>query len=217
MPATKRKRYRGKKGRGKAPASKYVTHSQLSKALSTNVENYRYSRGWYQQSVDSTGTVTDLTALIMPFTGASGNNQDRKGLSARLKSLSIVGHFYNADAYNDFRLVLLIWKPSNLGSTITWNHIVEDPATAITSPYNEEQRKSVRILFDRRYRTIDTTKPITDVNIHLYGSRLSNIASMFHSDTSNAGENHLYLAVVSDSSAVSHPLFGNHLTAKWVD
>jgi hypothetical protein len=132
----------------------------------------------------------------------------RIGRTVRLKGVEVQGNIARADDTNNIRLILFTWHPNNTTAP-TWNPdiISRGISTGITNPVD------LYALYQQLYNPTAFTihhDRIISVTLDKDQCPFRMAESFNHQVTFNTtaltGLHHLYLFVISDSGAVSHPV-----------
>lgn len=207
MPPRKNKYYKKPKSSSVAAIARRVAKSTLKKEV-----ELKHAYGNLNTTASTTMTLSNLTVGIA--LGTSDTNA-RVGDKITLKYMNIGFNFAVADTTNIMRVLLFQW---NRNSDPTASEIFEDTSTIgqLTGALCRDSLNS-KIL-----------KPIREWNICLnanqpnffignkYISLSKNKPVNFIGGGSTA-YNHIYLAYVSDSSAISHPVMQTAFTINYSD
>lgn len=152
-------------------------------------------------NVDWTGLFHNL---CIPAQGDTDVTRD--GDKLNMKKLRLRCSIVQGDSYNNIRIIIFRWKQNNISVTPSASYLIspyQGTAMSPVAPYNWDTKDNTQILYDRVY-TVDTSYPQRMVKINLNLSKLPKVA--FDSGTTG-GNNHLYMFIVSDSSAATHPTY----------
>lgn len=196
-------RWRSKRGRGKAPLSYKQTKAVSTiarRAVRRVSEKKSYRTAVDNQTFDNTtGYVLHLTS-ISQGDGAS----TRDGNSILLRSVQSRFSLYSADATQVIRVIYFQWFPE---STPTVTDILSNTYTGdvnlVNSPYELHARSQFRILADRTYALEGSSNELAIDRIMV--KKFARRMVTFDTTSTTAPINGLYMLVVSDSGAVSHP------------
>lgn len=201
MPYQRKRTYK-KRTAARRPAVRKVVKAELYKQIET-----KYWDGAIEtNTLSSSGLAYYLLSDPNPVTtisqGANGDNY--VGNKMKPTHITIRGRLTAADSYNVCRFVVLqvkgVFVPT--GSSIFQNtYALSAPLLSLNRDYNDRYR----VLADRMI-TVDATDTSKQFKIMIPGKRLYPVS---FSDANGTAENGgLYIVMVSDSSAVSHPSFG---------
>jgi hypothetical protein len=174
-----------------------VTKQQVQSMLGS-VKVRRFWAGTSTATYPSTTTFFDLTAVAV----GTGNNT-RTGQEIHAKKLELDMLFVIADTYNIVRVIFFEWLPSDTSDSPNANEIY---STAYSAG-NNEQYCCTNPLKPSRFKVLRDMTVVLDVAHvaqHKHVSLRLNNRLMFDTGVTT-GRNHVYMAIVSDSSAVSHP------------
>lgn len=161
-------------------------------------------------TIDFNGTVTRLTAVPQGDTDLARDGDQLQLTSWQLRFAFVVG-----DAYNIMRIIIFRWDMDDSEDTPTAPEILFNVGSTNSplSSFNQDsiRQKQMRILYDKLV-TIDTYNPIKVFKIKKRNS--SKIS--FSGGTTN-GTGHLYMLVVSDSGAVTHPAIAYDFKCNFID
>lgn len=193
-----RKYYRRRRRYKKRVTKTYKRYvkRQLSSAIETKISDVQIAAG---TSVSSTMSFTLLNGLTQ------GTNQSQRlGNEVTMIGFRIRGQFVVGDATNLVRMLIIMDKQSN-NTTPAVTDIFQfslDPY----SPINEDQRKRFQIVDDRSFDLSTSWQSCKHINFY---KRVPH--KVYYNGTgatiSNIKKNSLYLCLISDSGAVSHPTF----------
>jgi len=160
----------------------------------------RLVSGGAATSANATTQFADLTAIPV----GTGNNA-RTGTEVKLKELDIKFVCALADTYNFVRFILFEWIPSDSsdgpGASEIFNTNFSSGNNDFFCGINQLRPSRFRILHDQ---TCDL-HAANVIESHHIKMKLGWTCNF---DTgSTTGRNHLYLAYISDSTAVTHPAF----------
>jgi len=170
-----------------------VVNSSLSKE-----QEEKYQVFYLATNVDYSGAIVDVTAISQ---GDADTN--RNGDEIVPKLLSIRGTFVNADSSNAFRLIVFRYKnDTSLTGNPSMTNILNLTAsvTAPLQPYYHDARRTFSILHDSMYVT-DTNNAIRKFNVRIpLGRKAVNFIA-----GNTTGINKIYVGIISDSAASTHP------------
>ena len=183
--------------------------------LITKKEEIKYvDWNFASSSISSTGSTTDLCAI------AQGANQSQRiGNQLRLLSFKIIGNVIAADTTNTIRFVFWTYKQNSGNSTPDLNFVMNYGSSAVSvqpdSQYMYPQKKTYKILHDRMFSLSTAANPIEQYIIRVPVP--PSVADIDFNPGSNTGVNHMFLSVVSDSVAATHPSFTGTIRLFYAD
>jgi len=185
------------KGNKSSSKSKGVTKQQVQSMLGS-VKVKRFWAGTSSTTYPSTTTFTDLSAVTV----GTGNNT-RTGTEITAKKLEINLLFVIADTYNIVRVIVFEWLPSDSSDVPSGGEIF---STAYSSG-NNEQYCLLNPIRPSRFKVLkDITVNLDVAHVSLHRRLAFKMNHKVSFDTGGTtGRNHLYMAIVSDSTAVTHP------------
>lgn len=123
--------------------------------------------------------------------------------------------YTHADATNVIRVIIFQYLEKafptladilQLGTGATANYL---------SPYNFDNSKAYRILYDSTKLVNSVSKPQAHINKYIKLSKARK--DVEYEGSTTVGINRLYMLTMSDSTAVSHPSYMGHVTVKYTD
>lgn len=148
-------------------------------------------------TVSSVGYLLDLTTIPQGDTDTT-----RDGDMLRVSSIQVNFAWAAADAYNICRMVMFQWMPaSSPGSPPALADIFADTTNAVISTFAHDTRKSYRILLDRTC-VVDADDPMKICKMYVYKKFMRNIQ---YAGGTTTGRGNIYVWLVTDSGAVTHP------------
>lgn len=205
-----RRRTYQKRPRAKQSNVRVIARKEAKKVVESQIESKYYDGQLAAVQVDySTGYVASITEN--PAGGSSiVQSVTEFGYIGKVISpthLTVRGYASVGDATNFLR-VMLVQDRTNGIPTIP-NLLQGATIYSVISPLDRTYDDTYRVLYDKLYTLTDVNTPVKAFKIKISGKKL---ARMFFSDASGTVERGgIYLALVSDSAAVSHPL----VTAMW--
>lgn len=181
----------------KAPVPPEIK-AYVKKSISRSVETKRLIT-LVQANPDLAGSATVLSNIIK---GDDGYQRD--GNEVTVQGLDVRGAIYLADTTNFVRVIFFQWHENTAVSVPTPASILESKSGGGT-PWLElpahDERKTYTILSDRTY-TLHSSQPVVRFTEYISARRAKKI-NYIHDANSAIG--HIYVALLSDSGAVSHP------------
>lgn len=187
-----------------------VTKAYVDKAISLHTER-RIDRDTNSISF-STWSASNVSFDHVGFALGDGDG-NRVGQSIKITSMRFHGSVIAADAYNVVRLIAFQWH-SNSSTTPVLDDIFDNSYGISGSVnqvpfafYNKLTKPAYTILYDQMFflgndgaTSLPRVKPF---DIKISGKRLK--TCYYNNVGTTAGINHIYLAGISDSGAVTHP------------
>jgi len=177
----------------------YVTKEQLSKAISSSTEPKIFDLTMNIANVTYAGTIIDLCPVPQGVTEVT-----RIGDELLPKRLEIRMNFINADAYNMYRAIIFRWKQNDTVAP-TVGGIIESSGPSTTQsvyvPLNVNTRSTFEVLYDKTFNTnaVSVANKFVKINLKLAKKKIE------YSFSSTAGQNKIYMLIISDSSTATHP------------
>lgn len=202
------RRYRKKYYRRK---SKLATKTYVKKLIAKESET-KYFDLLAVSNVDASGSLIRLTEVPIGQTDSS-----RIGDKLTMRAFQFRLQFGVADTYNVCRVIIFQWYPNTTLSPPSGNSILSatlGTLTSFMSFYTHDYQNQFHILFDRiMYVDIDRNhqQTITKKINMKYAKKFINFTA-----GSIEGSNHLYMLLLSDSTAATHPGF-NLRSRLWYD
>lgn len=174
----------------------YVTKAQVKRMIARKAELKYFDLVQTATGVSSSGSVWDLSAM----TQAAGLNH-RIGDEITTVWLEIQFASAIADSTNFMRYVVFIWNNDTAGVTPTLAAVLANGNDAQTLQHVVTNAKDTIVLLDVVHKLSAVSNP-TERTRHIIGLKNKIIE---YTDNATTGNKHLYLAAVSDSTAVAHP------------
>lgn len=198
---THKNHYGRKKRHGKKPSKRLTQQvNQIIAAKEAKEVELKYRDREYNGSagIDTAGVILPLSD---PQTGTSTNQLI--GRSFLVKSILLRYQLFIADSFNSMRCIVFRW---NSNSVPTVPDVLEDYVTSAAagplSPIRIENSSNIQVLYSNVFAlssgVLDTA--IDKVFIQ------RNMKVQYNDDGSK-GIGHIYMLIVSDSVAVSHPTY----------
>jgi len=158
----------------------------------------KFWQGTSTSTYAATTTYTDLSAITL-----GTDNNARTGMEVKLIRLELDMLFVIADTTNFVRFFIFEWFPSDSSDVPSGSELY---STAYSAGNNEHyclhnplRPSRFRILHERTV-ALDVAHVVKHLNVNLkLGSSLS------FDNGVTTGKNHIYIAIVSDSTTVTHP------------
>lgn len=215
---TRRTKYRrrGKPALSRKEAS--AVKAIISNQLKEKVELKYVDETFNATSISFTPTFYDLTEI------SNGTGKDRRiGSDITLTSIQFQLSFTKADTTNFIRMVLFQWYPNNDDSPPDWTklfqyHTVGVPVDQqeLMSPLaiTEADVGTYKIMMNKQF-LLDTEESVQLMNGFIKKGFRKNIS--YAGSLPTVGTNHIYLLLVSDSGATSHPTISGHFRLRYTD
>lgn len=216
MPDFTKKKYQNYKKRSyKKPMSykNYVaTKKLINKTLHAKSET-KYHDVNTQTTADYAGSVIDLCSVSQGDTDIT-----RDGDQLYISSLQLRWEVIQADSTNNCRLLVFQWLAD---SSDTGTPGVSDILSstfigginAPNAPYKHDNRFQYKILLDQRFALSDDKPSQIGIKYLTRGMK----RKIQYVAAGNSGTNKIYMILISDSSAVSHPTFNIATRLKYKD
>lgn len=179
-----------------------ATKRYVRKLLAKQAETKYFELGVTATGVDYAGTLTNLTVVPQGTTDST-----RIGDKLVIRGLNIKYEVIAADSTQMVRVMLFQWHPNTqLLSPIMSDILVSTTLSTTNAPLANnvwDYQNQYTVLYDRVHR-LDSLEKASDIvrkNINL---RYAKKTIVFYAATTAASE-HIYMLVVSDSSAAPHP------------
>lgn len=196
---TTKKTYRRRRP-AKSGYVRKVARTEARRAIKRTVETKSHDEAFV--STISTGLSThDICSTLLRGTG------DSNFIGAKITPtyLSIKYTFIGADPYNIVRMIILQDKASS--GTPALATLFENTSYPLVSGLNNQYRETYRLLADRRFvlkQFGSTYFAPTCGSIRIPMSKLRQVK---YTDAGNNQGGKLWIVLISDSSAVSHPSY----------
>lgn len=152
-------------------------------------------------SVDLSGSITDLTAIPQGDT-----DQTRDGDQLQIRSIKGKAQIQVADTTQIVRFIIFQWYMDTnvVGTAPTVGQILQSVGTGYgpMSGYNHDGRYNYRVLYDRTC-FLDTTDKV-QCGLQWFINKGLRRKIQFHGGATG-GKNKIYLLLLSDSGAATHP------------
>lgn len=188
-------------------------HTSVEEKI-TKILNKRVAEKYITPAIIGTSSSSTVYTDVSDI-GQGTTILTRTGGEIRLKRFVLRWNAVVADVTNLIRVILFVWKPSSTSDTPSDAELFNDPSDTtrkVISPTLPLKPSRFRILKDSTVM-LDSyhQQRCGDFSIDLGDLKVSYDLGV------NTGVNHLYLAVVSDSSAVSHPTFNYEMLLYFSD
>lgn len=182
------------------PVKKQKKQKANIKTLANKIQGYlgelKYGTSTYTNTVSYTGTIQSLCDISQ---GDSDTTRD--GDSLTISSLELRGFFVAGDAYNVCRVMLVQWFPTDgVAPTISQILVNTGNLYASISVKAHDYRQQFKVLYDK-ILVVNTYNPTKMFYKKVYPKR----RKIQYVAGTNTGNNKIYIIMISDSSAVSHP------------
>lgn len=186
----------------------------LQQKIRREVRKGREINVWDQRdtiSVDNTGTIIDITATPQGTTDLTRIGDEYYLLSVQVRFNLVIG-----DTRNNFRVLIAQFTGESGNNSVTKN-LQSGSVSAgygTLAPYSQDYRKNRRILFDKTY-DLDTDDPAFTDTAYITQGFIDRKVGYISGGTS--GFNHLFLIVISDSGAPTHPICSYNTRVRFTD
>lgn len=175
---------------------------QVQRIIKNNLERKYFLSGFPAASVSNTMTLTSCQNIAQ-----SDDNDGRIGNEVRLVQVKLRLDCTLVDSTNIVRVILFKWRENDQFNAPTAAQLFGlGPSGGIdaNSFPNDEHSQTFMILWDKTFigsggSSADTLRQFATKTIPLAGK------SQYYSGATVTGTNKIYIAYISDSSAVSHP------------
>jgi hypothetical protein len=174
------------------------------KVLNKNQELKSFDTG-FSSSSTSTGTLQKISTIPQDDTDSG-----RDGDAVRVTRISYIAAFSFADAFNVCRMILFRWNQDDSSSAPASVTDILQTASAY-SPYNRDNFRAKKFtVWSDHFFVVGATGP--NIEKHIFDRAMpSNIAFQA---TATTGTGCFYIAHLSDSTAVAHPVL-SYVTRVW--
>ena len=186
-----------------APATK-ARDKRLTKSILRKVDAGRetkYHDVVISEAADQSGAAIDLSDIVQSTTVS--NDTTREGDRVEPFRLEMRGQILLGDVTNAVRIIVIQCKQTQVTLNETLSAIYLGTVNAPNSPYRHDYRSQYAVLFDRTYHLEDGGSQQVNITKSLKIRRKMQF-SAGSSTVHTMGE--LRMIIVSDSSAVTHPL-----------
>lgn len=208
---------RGRVGQGLSRKQRIAVRQIITKEMEEEVEKKCYDTAWNGQPASLTPYLNDISDM-----GQGTGYDNRIGNTITVQSIQYRFVATIGDATNFMRLVLFQWK-SDAQIAPTWDAIMQFQTAGVPigikdclSPYLVSNGVSTefKIIKDIRF-LLDTDNPQQIIEGYIDKNFIKNV---HYSDSSSFfGTNHLFMMLVSDSGAVSHPTLDGFIRLRYTD
>lgn len=183
------------KRRYRKPRRKLATVATVKKMIAFNHEKKYNNNTRNSLGVDNAGTID---AICQPSQGSSDTTRD--GDAIVVKSIDLRFNVIGGDATNFTRFILFQWKPDT--SPIVGDILLSSAGLANVSPYNHDNKQMFKILYDTSVATtLNGPNAVTRRKLVFKGFN----KKLQWQGGGAVGTNLIYLLMISDSAAASHP------------
>lgn len=203
LPQPSELRARMAKARSKKQlATKQYVKSQISRGQEKKYQQYQTTAA----AIDpSTGLVQCVSNNIAQGTG---ENQ-RIGDKITPKKLRLMYALEGADDYNLVRVLVVQWRQTTASGAPTLSEVLTDN-NSVYAPlgfYDEDHIPSqCKVLYDKLHMLNgSTSSPIQAKVVRKTISKFKGKKIDFEAGSTNVGNNHIYVLMISDSTAIAHP------------
>lgn len=204
----RRRRYRRRGGKMTYNRVKAIARSEVKREERKTEELKAYALTDAGSSISATGTIFALSGTITQGVA----DYQRVGTQINLKNILIRFDITHSDSTQVVRVILFRWMAE--GVPTSGSAIIEDTTVVPwLSPLSSQYAKFIQVIYDKSY-SMSTN---TDANVvgKIY-KNLRGTASWTDGSASRI-KGQLYLFVISDSAAVSHPTFKYSSKLRYTD
>jgi hypothetical protein len=179
----------------------HTLDSKIANIVSSSLKKIQEKKSFdtgFGSGVSSTGTIQKLSTIPQGDTDST-----RDGDALLVIKIELITSFVFADTTNIGRLILVRWNQDDSSAAPAAVTDLLQTATPF-SPYNRdnERAKKFSVIYDKIYMVGATGPNIVGSQTKIpYQSRISFQA------TANTGTGHIYAFMISDSTAIAHPVF----------
>lgn len=207
MPSKSVKKVRkySKTRRTKQLATKTYVKKMINKDIETKYHDLSLAAQPYSISLGA----TQIIELSIPAQGTT--DLTRIGDKITIRGLDIRMHLTSSDTYNIIRCIIFQWYPNtSITSAPVGSQILNDVTTyPYISPYVHDYTNQYGVLYDKMFTLsslADTITRVVKIKPRLkYCKKTINFSA-----AGTNGSNKLYMLLVSDSGAVTHPTANIH-------
>lgn len=183
-------------------------NSIASKAISRRAEKKYYLHSNGSSSISDTGYIWPLSDVPQGDT-----DQTRNGDSLYLRTVRILGDVRAGDTTNACRVIVFQWLDD---STPTVASVLQTTSgvTAVFSPYLHDQRKKFRIMYDKMFVVAANGNDAKVFDTKYLRPPIKKVAFTAATTT---GSNKIFLLLISDSTAVTHPALTHYSKVTYDD
>lgn len=178
-----------------------IARQEVSKTLAKKIESKTYEFNQFPPTgVSANGTVW---SIFDPLRGTG--ESEIIGSRARPSHIRVKGLLQLADDTNVFRVILIqtVGGGSPVPSTVLDPTMI-GTSTAPLSLYNTSYSPDFKVLFDEFYTMVSATETaLLSFDIRVKGGK---IRTVNYTDTGFVQSNGIYLLIISDSTAIAHPM-----------
>lgn len=195
---------RGRPYRALAPRTRRAVQTVVKSTLNRQSE-WKHFTQHFTDTASTAGLIRDMSPVTQGDTDIT-----RDGDALHASSLEWRGHCFSADANNIVRLIFFQWYPA---TTPVVTDILNNVASGdVTSLYETDKAAQYKILMDRSWALdVFQTGGALRTSFMRKKIRIPRPKMQFLAGSTN-GTNKVYMLLISDSGAVSHP--GVRYTAK---
>jgi len=189
----------------------YVTRQEIGRLISQKQENKVFDLAVNLTNATYAGSIIDLCAVTQGITEITR-------IGDELMPKRLLGRFQlnNADTTNTYRCIIFRWKQNDTVAP-TVGGILESsgPSTiqACYVPLNVNTRSTFEVLYDKTYCTYSNANQCKFFSFDLKLAK----KKIEYSFSTTAGQNKIYMLLISDSSAVTHPTFLGYTRLMFTD
>lgn len=181
----------------KFPLSK-VQKKQV-KGIIAEQQEHKYHQKYLGIGIDNAGTVIDLSDVSQGDTDLRRDGDELMPTSLNVKYAAVA-----ADSTNLMRVIIFRYKPDVQAATIPGLSNILIPNGLAVSPYwfySVDLREQFNILYDKTHSlaTADKNQVFVDTTLKMAKQTVGYTSGSIY------GRDHIFLLVLSDSTAATHP------------
>jgi len=223
---TKLSRKYGASAKKSATTLQAVVRRAVAQSISKNIETkhscYSNTDG---QEIFHNNFITLNDRLLYTSQGTSDPDttytNNRIGDKISWNSLTIRGSIVGADDWNVVRIMLVQWKEDDQSDPITFGNVLEDTTRPWKSAYNHDYGFKFSVLYDRRFRVANNTagqgNNLVNFMIRKKPRGRFMARTIKYVGSTVYGRGKLFLMMVTDSTAGSHPSIDYYSRLSYTD
>lgn len=184
---------------------------QVKRIVSRRLEKKEFPFFIVNGAASSAGTIVDLSAIPV-----NTGNASRIGNAVTLKNIEFRFSFAAADATQVCRLIIFQWKNDSGPDPPSVAELIQD---TVNNPwlgdYRYDERTEFNILYDGMLFLDTTGNGVGGTHIIVKSRKYKKDVDFNTGATT--GNNKIYALYISDSSAVTHPVFNMYGTITYTD
>jgi len=196
------------------------TRKTLYRAVN-KVVNRKLERKYLDKEDIHNPSTTGIIDSLTDTTLGTGDNANRIGDKISWNSLTIRGSIVGADDWNVVRIMLVQWKEDDQSDPITFGNVLEDTTRPWKSAYNHDYGFKFSVLYDRRFRVANNTagqgNNLVNFMIRKKPRGRFMARTIKYVGSTVYGRGKLFLMMVTDSTAGSHPSIDYYSRLSYTD